>query len=175
MNWPIVGSSPINEYNTEGLFDMAFPTLFSRGEADWLQPRMRNAHLHEYAKHLLRYRDNRFGRHPHFRYFLLNIIMRHRAQASSTIFVKKNMVDLPTIVSICDIAPMVPCIDTPIFHPSFEGMISHCMLCDAQHNLEALNNQSLDQTGIFVGYPSRKDDHHCLVEMAYLFDVDFVD
>ena len=54
MNWPTVGSSPINEYNTVGLFDMAFPTLFPKGEADWLQPRMRNVHLHEYAKNLLR-------------------------------------------------------------------------------------------------------------------------
>lgn len=98
MNWPTVGSSPINEYNTEGLFDMAFPTLFLRGEVDWLQPRMRNVHLHEYAKHLLRYSDNRFGRHPRFRYFLHNIIMRHHAQASSTVFVKKNMADLPTTI-----------------------------------------------------------------------------
>ena len=98
MNWPTVGSSPINEYNTVGLFDMAFPTLFPKGEADWLQPRMRNVHLHEYAKHLLRYRDNRFGRHARFRYFLLNIIMRHHAQASSAVFVKKNMAELPTTV-----------------------------------------------------------------------------
>ena len=89
LNCPGIGSSPINEYNTVGLFDMAFPALFPKGEADWLQPRMRNVHLHEYAKHLLRYHDNRFGRHPHFRYFLLNIIMRHRAQALLTVFVKK--------------------------------------------------------------------------------------
>lgn len=77
INWPRIGSSPINEYNTKGLFDMAFPTLFPRGEADWLQARLRNVHLHDYAKHLLRFSDNRFGRHPRFRYFLLNIIMRH--------------------------------------------------------------------------------------------------
>jgi len=38
LNWPGIGSSPINEYNTVGLFDMAFPTLFPKGEADWLQP-----------------------------------------------------------------------------------------------------------------------------------------
>jgi ATP-dependent DNA helicase PIF1 len=61
INWPTIGSSPINEYNTEGLFDMAFPTLFPKGEVDWLQPQMRNVHLHEYAKHLLRYRDNSLG------------------------------------------------------------------------------------------------------------------
>ena len=90
INWPGIGSSPINEYNMVGLFDMAFPALFPKGEADWLQPQMRNVYLHEYEKHLLRYRDNRFGRHPRFRYFLLNIIMRHRAQASSKVFVKKK-------------------------------------------------------------------------------------
>ena len=28
MEWPEIGLSPINEYNTEGLFDMAFPKLF---------------------------------------------------------------------------------------------------------------------------------------------------
>ncbi len=40
INWLGIGSSLINEYNTMGLFDMAFPTLFPKGEADWLQPRM---------------------------------------------------------------------------------------------------------------------------------------
>ena len=55
-----------------------------------------NFHIHEYAKHLLRYHDNRFGRYPPFRYFLPNIIMRHRAQSSSVVFVKKNMTDLLT-------------------------------------------------------------------------------
>eukprot|EP01018_Ginkgo_biloba_P016121 Gb_08820 [translate_table: standard] len=39
MDWPDLCMSPINEYNTEGLFDMAFPTLFPTGEAEWLQPR----------------------------------------------------------------------------------------------------------------------------------------
>eukprot|EP01018_Ginkgo_biloba_P012987 Gb_37081 [translate_table: standard] len=39
MEWPDLGASPINEYNTEGLFDMAFPTLFPTGKGKWLQPR----------------------------------------------------------------------------------------------------------------------------------------
>ena len=91
-----IGSSPINEYNTIGLFDIEFPSLFPKGEVDWLQPRRRNVHLHEYTKHLLKYHDNKFGKYPRFRYFLLNIIMRHHAQASSTVFVKKNISELPT-------------------------------------------------------------------------------
>lgn len=28
INWPVIDSSLVNEYNTEGLVDMAFPTLF---------------------------------------------------------------------------------------------------------------------------------------------------
>jgi hypothetical protein len=68
INWPTIGSSPISEYNTKGLFDMAFPTLFPKGEVDWLKPRMRNLHLHEYAKHIHKYCD---GRHPQFNFFYL--------------------------------------------------------------------------------------------------------
>ena len=69
INWLGNGSSSIDEYKIVGLFDMEFPALFPKGEAVWLQPRMRNVYLHEYAKHLIRYHDNIFGRHPHFRYF----------------------------------------------------------------------------------------------------------
>jgi ATP-dependent DNA helicase PIF1 len=93
VDWPDIGSSPINEYNTEGLLDMAFPTLFPTGEADWLHPRICNIQLHEYGLHLLRYFDQRFGSHPRFRYFLLNMIMRHRSQATAAVFVKKNIHD----------------------------------------------------------------------------------
>ena len=53
MEWPEIGLSPINEYNTEGLFDMAFPTLFPTGTADWLQPHFKDVRLHEYGLHYL--------------------------------------------------------------------------------------------------------------------------
>jgi ATP-dependent DNA helicase PIF1 len=93
LDWPDIGLSPINEYNTEGLLDMDFPTLFPTGEADWLHPRICNIQLHEYGLHLLRFFDQRFGRHPRFHYFLLNMIMRHRSQATAAVFVKKNIHD----------------------------------------------------------------------------------
>ena len=91
VDWPDISTYPINEYNTEGLFDMAFPTKFPSGDADWLQPRISHVPLHEYALHLLRYFDQCFGKHPRFRYFLLNIIMCHCSQASVAIFVQKSM------------------------------------------------------------------------------------
>ena len=34
VDWPDISTSPINEYNTEGLFDMAFPTIFPTGDGD---------------------------------------------------------------------------------------------------------------------------------------------
>ena len=38
LDWPPISSTPINEYTTEGLFDMAFPTLFPNGTALPMQP-----------------------------------------------------------------------------------------------------------------------------------------
>ncbi|XP_059071599.1 uncharacterized protein LOC131868268 [Cryptomeria japonica] len=102
IDWPKICASPINEYVTLGLLDMAFPTLFPDGRYDRLEPRMRQVHLHEFVKHLLRYRDHHFGKHPRFGYFMMNMIMRHRAQNSSTLFAKRNLQDIPiTINELC--------------------------------------------------------------------------
>lgn len=48
IDWPTIGTSLVNEYNTEVLLDMAFPTLFPTGDADWLQPRICSVEFHEY-------------------------------------------------------------------------------------------------------------------------------
>ena len=34
VNWLDISTSPINEYNIEGLFDMVFPTIFPMSDAD---------------------------------------------------------------------------------------------------------------------------------------------
>ena len=88
VQWPTISPFPINEYNTEGLFVMAFPTLYPTGNADFKQQRLKDVHMHEYALHLMRFNDNRFGQHPRFRYFLLNLIMRHRTQTTTSVFVQ---------------------------------------------------------------------------------------
>ena len=41
IEWPPIGLSPINEYNTEDLLSMAFPTLFPTGAAMPNQARMK--------------------------------------------------------------------------------------------------------------------------------------
>jgi hypothetical protein len=60
LPWPATGP-PLSEYTTEGLWTMAFPTLFPSGAADYLHPRKHRLLLHEWVKHLIRYRDARFA------------------------------------------------------------------------------------------------------------------
>jgi ATP-dependent DNA helicase PIF1 len=78
LPWPTLGP-PLSEYTTEGLWSMAFPSLFPDGKADFTLPRRKHLLLHEWVKHLMRYRDSRFASHPRFRFFALNMIFRHRA------------------------------------------------------------------------------------------------
>lgn len=66
IDWLDIGTYTINEYNTDKLLDMAFPTLFPTGDDDWLYPHIFNVEMHEYGLHLLRYYDPRFGSHPQF-------------------------------------------------------------------------------------------------------------
>src|SRR6266700_3642094 len=56
-----------------------FPTLFPYGKADFDMPRSRIVTLAAYAKHMLKYQDGRFGRHPLFRYYMFNRIIREQA------------------------------------------------------------------------------------------------
>jgi ATP-dependent DNA helicase PIF1 len=80
LPWPPFGM-PLSEYATDGLFTMAFPTLFPLGKAEYFSPRHKRLELYEWAKHLIRYRDSRFATHPRFRFFALNLIFRHRAMS----------------------------------------------------------------------------------------------
>ena len=72
-------------------FPRAFPTLCPTGIANWLQPCLKTVRLHEYGLHLLKYCDQRFGKHLRFQYFVLNMIMRHRSQGIVAVFVKKTL------------------------------------------------------------------------------------
>ena len=74
LPWPEIYNSPINEYNTEGLLTMAFPTLFPTGCALPLQTRTKLVFMNEYALQLLRYYDNKYGKHR-FHYYIYNLIM----------------------------------------------------------------------------------------------------
>ena len=82
LPWPSSGPA-LSEYTTEGLFSMAFPSLFPFGAADFTTPHRSKLELYEWVKHLMHYRDSRFATHPRFRFFALNLIFRHRAMSRS--------------------------------------------------------------------------------------------
>ena len=93
VTWSTRGQTPLNEFQCEGYFSCAFPTLFPTGAAEFLAPRLNNVTLGNYFKHLMLYDDGRFGKHSRFRYFALNTEMRWRAIQSGRVYVRKNPED----------------------------------------------------------------------------------
>ncbi len=91
--WPSRGDTPINEFVTEGYISCAFPTLFPTGNGDFLAPRQRTVTVGNYFKHLMRYEDGRFAKHPRFRYFALNTEMRWRALQTGNIYINQHPKD----------------------------------------------------------------------------------
>ena len=69
----------LSEYSIDGLFSMAFPTLFPTSATDISLHHNHKIHLHEWVKHLIHYQDLHFAFHPHFQFFALNIIFHHRS------------------------------------------------------------------------------------------------
>jgi len=91
--WPPTGSTPINEFTTVEYISCAFPTLFPTGSAELLAPRHHSVTIGNYFKHLMLYNDQRFTKHPRFRYFALNTEMRHRALQTGRVYVRQNPQD----------------------------------------------------------------------------------
>ena len=63
---------PINDFNTDGYFSCAFPTLFPTGAGDFLGQRQIQVTIGNYFRHLMMYNDSRFAKHPRFRFFAFN-------------------------------------------------------------------------------------------------------
>ena len=57
----------------------AFPKLYPTGAADFTAPRLRPVTIGFYFKHLMKFHDGQFAKHPRYRYFALNTEMRWRA------------------------------------------------------------------------------------------------
>jgi ATP-dependent DNA helicase PIF1 len=88
---PSVRLTPIDEASgKERILSMAFPTLYPTGVADFFVPRQRSVTLPQYAEHLMRYRDGRFAKHPRWRFYIFNIIMRQRARKVSGFYTSKQ-------------------------------------------------------------------------------------
>ena len=90
VSWPMLDNTPINEFQTEGYFSLAFPTLFPDAKGDFTVPRVRTITIGYFFKHLMLYSDGRFAKHPRFRYFALNTEMRWRAMQSGRIYISEH-------------------------------------------------------------------------------------
>lgn len=91
LEMPDIRRTPINEFNrSQALLSLAFPTLFPRGQADFVEPRLRPIKYADYIQHALRWHDGRFARHPTFRFVVFNTLMRAQARAKSSYFVKQH-------------------------------------------------------------------------------------
>lgn len=96
------GTTPMNEFQTEGLATQAFPTLFPYGKGD---PTCKGRHhpvtLADAFKHLMKYCDTspdgaarwRFASHPRFPYWALNMKQRHTLLSQSKIYMQQNSSD----------------------------------------------------------------------------------
>ena len=105
--WLPQADTPVNEFNTEGYMSCAFPTLFPTGAGDSLAPRERVVTVGYYFKHLMRYDDGRFARHPRFRYFALNTEMRWHALQAGHVYIKQHPKDAR--LSLDELKSMVEC------------------------------------------------------------------
>ncbi|KAJ7440710.1 hypothetical protein B0H11DRAFT_2252723 [Mycena galericulata] len=93
LTMPAVHGTPINEHAGQSIAINAFPSLFPKGKADFAAEREDKVTMTEWAAHLMRYKDGRFARHPRFRYWALNTIMRHDAKKASQWFTTTHKED----------------------------------------------------------------------------------
>jgi hypothetical protein len=65
MSMPTPQATPLSEYNkSHALLSWAFPSLYPRGRAEFVDQRPRKVSYRDNVHHLLLYRDGRFARHP---------------------------------------------------------------------------------------------------------------
>ncbi|KIX03168.1 uncharacterized protein Z518_06719 [Rhinocladiella mackenziei CBS 650.93] len=87
---PSIRQTPIDEASgKDRIFAMAFPTLYPTGQADFNTPRIRKVSLTDYARHPTCFHDGRFGRHPRWRFFVFNLLMRRKANGAARFYVSE--------------------------------------------------------------------------------------
>lgn len=91
--WPKIGNDPVNEFTTEGYITCAFPTLLPTDAGEFLAPRLHGITVSNYFKHLIKYGDGRFTKHPRFHYLALNTEMRWHALQTRRIYINKHPKD----------------------------------------------------------------------------------
>jgi hypothetical protein len=91
LHFPLIRQTLIDEAaGKERIFAMAFPTLYPTGKADFNACRLWKVNLTDYARHLLCFRDGRFGHYPRWKFLVFNLLMRTRARGSARFYVSKT-------------------------------------------------------------------------------------
>ena len=137
---PSVRGTPISEYSGRSIAIDAFPTLFPTGEADFEANRALKVDMKEWAVHLLRLKGGRFAKHPRFRYWVLNTIMRQTAKTASNWYLHTHKEDRELTVE--DIRDMIEADDVKgladrVSHAGTKLPGSKPFWQDAQRNLIA--------------------------------------
>ena len=83
LTMPVVRGTPLSEFGSNIAIN-AFPTLFPTGEGGFDVQRPHQVAEKDWANYLLQLRGGRFARHPRFRYWALNTILRHETKKTST-------------------------------------------------------------------------------------------
>lgn len=89
LDWPAIGNVPGDEFKEE-LVTMAFPCLFPYGKAGLNSPREHKITALNYFRHMMRYKDGRFAKHPRFRFYALNSLMRWSSLKDGNVFIKRH-------------------------------------------------------------------------------------
>ncbi|KIM91794.1 hypothetical protein PILCRDRAFT_58064 [Piloderma croceum F 1598] len=79
LTMPSMRGIPINEHSGHHIAIDAFPTLFPTGVADIAAERDAKVEMKDWALHLIKLKGGCFARHPRFRYWVLNTMMRQTA------------------------------------------------------------------------------------------------
>jgi hypothetical protein len=92
-----VRQTPIDKVSgKDRIFAIAFPTLYPTGRAEFNTPRLQKVDLYNYIQYLLYFIDQRFARHPCWRFFVFNLLIYWKACKSAQFYVSKvpNLKDL---------------------------------------------------------------------------------
>ena len=102
LDWPSTEDNIVNEFKTDGLATMAFPTLFPYGKGDPTnRARQHGITLTESFKHLMKFAERlangkfewRFASHPRFPYWALNMKQRHQLLSQANIYLRQHPAD----------------------------------------------------------------------------------
>ena len=90
--WPSTDTTPASEFTTPYFFTIAFPFLYPSGKGDFhINRPITCPTLHDWAEHLLWYKDCRFARHKVWTFVVHNLIMRKRALEQNRYFVDQQL------------------------------------------------------------------------------------